>query len=244
MGFDRGNFFSALTGLIVGVVLVAVLPAGADDGDPIYLGQANTAKATTRISVNWGMVVRSFRAGVPAATFKVSSGAPIAVSSSGLVTDLNADLLDGMEASEFAGSIEVDERLSIGESTVLATVTGATLTFACTDDGGGGSTATVTVEATAPDLHLVIRDETTIAASAIYGWGAHNSLATSATAAVTGWDPDMTRQEYLDAWINAPRRPFTIWSPSGGLIEGMLMGLLSDAAPEDCVLTGFLIATG
>ena len=43
---------------------------------------------------------------------------------------------------------------------------------------------------------------------------------------------------------NSPRRPFTIWSPSGGLIEGMLMGLLSDAAPEDYVVTGYLIATG
>ena len=67
MGFDRGHFFSALAGLIVGVMLVAVLPAAADNGDPIYLGQANTAKATTRISINYGMVIRSFRADVPAA---------------------------------------------------------------------------------------------------------------------------------------------------------------------------------
>ena len=94
MGFNRVNFFSALAGMVVGVMLVAVLPAAADDDDPIYLGQANTAKATTRISINYGMVIRSFRADVPAATFKVSSGAPIAVNSTGLVTDLNADLLD------------------------------------------------------------------------------------------------------------------------------------------------------
>jgi len=45
VGFNRGNFFSALAGLVVGVMLVAVLPVGADNGDPIYLGQANTAKA-------------------------------------------------------------------------------------------------------------------------------------------------------------------------------------------------------
>ncbi len=104
MGFNRGHFFSALAGLIVGVMLVAVLPAGADNGDPIYLGQANTAKSTTRISVNYGMVIRSFRADVPAATFKVSSGAPIAVNSTGLVEHLNADLLDGFDAANLIRS--------------------------------------------------------------------------------------------------------------------------------------------
>jgi len=84
-----------LTGAVVATTLAATTPAEAANGDPIYLGQANTAKSTTRISVNYGMVIRSFRAEVPAATFKVSSGAPIAVNSTGLVTDLNADLLDG-----------------------------------------------------------------------------------------------------------------------------------------------------
>ena len=59
MGFGLGYFLSALAGLIVGVMLVAVLPAGADNGDPIYLGQANIAKSTTRISVNYGMVIRA-----------------------------------------------------------------------------------------------------------------------------------------------------------------------------------------
>ncbi len=100
MGFNRGHFFSSLAGLIVGVMLVAVLPAGADNGDPIYLGQANTAKSTTRISVNYGMVIRSFRADVPAATFKVSSGAPIAVNSTTKVSQLNADYVDGRHARE------------------------------------------------------------------------------------------------------------------------------------------------
>ncbi len=95
MGSNRGHFFSALAGGVIAVMLVAVLPAGADNGDPIYLGQANSARATTRVSINYGMVIRSFRADVPAATFKVSSGAPIAVNSTGLVSNLNADLLDG-----------------------------------------------------------------------------------------------------------------------------------------------------
>ena len=104
MGFKPGHFFSALAGLIIGGMLVAVLPAGAGNGDPIYLGQANTAKATTRISVNYGMVIRSFRADVPAATFKVASGAPIAVNSAEWVENLNADLLDGVEAAAFAPS--------------------------------------------------------------------------------------------------------------------------------------------
>ncbi len=100
-GSSRGHFFSALAGLVVGVMLVAVLPAGADNGDPLYLGQANSARATTRVNINYGMVIRSFRADVPAATFKVSSGAPIAVNSTGLVANLNADLLDGDSGASY-----------------------------------------------------------------------------------------------------------------------------------------------
>jgi hypothetical protein len=44
VGFNRGNFLSALAGLIVGVLLISVLPAAAGDGDPVYLGRRTPAR--------------------------------------------------------------------------------------------------------------------------------------------------------------------------------------------------------
>ena len=53
---------------------------------------------------------------------------------------------------------------------------------------------------------------------------------------VAGWDPDRTRQFYIDNNAGLPLGTFTAWSRSGGFIEGKLFGLLSDAGPEDCIL--------
>jgi len=132
VGLNRGNFFSALAGVIVGVMLVAVLPAGADNGDPIYLGQANTAKATTRISINYGIVIRSFRADVPAATFKVSSGAPIAVNSTTRVSQLNADYVDGRHGRELRTTWDWASKDNIADNVEWADSRTATVPF-----GGG-----------------------------------------------------------------------------------------------------------
>ncbi len=99
MGFNRGNFFSALAGLIVGVMVVAVLPAGADDGDNLVLGANNTATQITKVTDRGGVLFRTTRIDTPAARFKVRSGPPIAVNSNVRVPALNADLLDGRHAN-------------------------------------------------------------------------------------------------------------------------------------------------
>jgi hypothetical protein len=102
MGRDRKHFFSALAGVIVGVMLVAVLPAAADDGDRLILGETNTATSPTKVWARRGVLFRASKADTPAATFLVRSGPPIAVGSNAWVKDLNADLLDGRDASMMA----------------------------------------------------------------------------------------------------------------------------------------------
>ena len=44
MGFNRGHFFSALAGLIVGALLIGALPGMAANGDNLVLGEKNTAR--------------------------------------------------------------------------------------------------------------------------------------------------------------------------------------------------------
>ncbi len=49
MGFNRGHFFSALAGLIVGVMLISALPGLAKNGDNMILGQKNNALQPTKL---------------------------------------------------------------------------------------------------------------------------------------------------------------------------------------------------
>jgi len=100
VGFNRGNFFSALAGLIVGVMLVSVLPAAANNGDYLVLGEKNTARRMTQVTTKNGFLFRTTKVGVPAATFEVLSGPPIAVNNTTKVSRLNADYLDGWNARE------------------------------------------------------------------------------------------------------------------------------------------------
>ena len=104
MGIERKHLTGGVIGLVLGVLLVSVIPAAAGNGDPLLLGEKNTARRVTKVTTRAGVVFKSITAGVPAASFQVASGAPIAVNSSVLVENLNSDQLDGMEAAAFAAT--------------------------------------------------------------------------------------------------------------------------------------------
>jgi len=104
MGFSRGHFFSALLGGLVAVIVMAALPAVAANGDKLVLGEKNTARRITKVTTRNGVLFRTTLAGVPAATFEVVSGPPIAVSNPTKITRLNADYLDEWNARELRTS--------------------------------------------------------------------------------------------------------------------------------------------
>jgi hypothetical protein len=87
------------------VALVLVAAGGAATGGNFILGQGNTADQTTQLSsgVTTGPTLSLSNAGgKPAATFSVNSGtAPFSVSNGSRIANLNADLLDGLDASKF-----------------------------------------------------------------------------------------------------------------------------------------------
>jgi len=80
-------------------------------GGNFILGKANSASSTTALTSSAsgaGLSVTSTAAGKPAAAFKVTSGSPpFTVNSATAVSNLNADLLDGISSSGFvpAGNI-------------------------------------------------------------------------------------------------------------------------------------------
>jgi len=103
VGFNRGHFFSALAGLIVGALLIGALPGMAANGDTMLVGQKNNAQRATKLVSKGGLHLNVGKPGNPALTINVVAPAPpMVVNSTGLVTNLNADLLDGMQASAFA----------------------------------------------------------------------------------------------------------------------------------------------
>jgi hypothetical protein len=88
---------SALTALAVGIVLLAALDwaAAAATGRPMVLGRWNQSTHTTTL--------KNTTQG-PALTLKSKKGPALAVNSSKRVKNLNADTLDGKNASELAAS--------------------------------------------------------------------------------------------------------------------------------------------
>ena len=76
MGFDRGHFFSALAGLIVGVMVIAMLPAGAANGDPAIVGAKNTSLNSTKFVSRNSTQLQNTKAGRPALRLIVRDGAP------------------------------------------------------------------------------------------------------------------------------------------------------------------------
>jgi len=91
----RRTSMSVLAGLLMGMLVMAALPSMAANGDPIYLGEKNTARKITKVRTRNGVLFEATVGGVPAATFNVVSGPPIAVNNTTTVEKLSADLLDG-----------------------------------------------------------------------------------------------------------------------------------------------------
>jgi hypothetical protein len=103
---DRwGSLRTALAGGIVGALLVMAVPVMAGVGDPLKLGQANSANAVTRLSgrAATNLLINNTKAGAPAADLRVAPGsAPLRVNSRTRVKNLNADLLDNRTGNFYA----------------------------------------------------------------------------------------------------------------------------------------------
>jgi len=85
------------------LVLLAGIPAIAADGDTMLVGEKNTAVRVTRLNTRGGLRIDNFKPGNPALILNtVGVAPPMEISSTGLVSNLNADLLDGLEATGFA----------------------------------------------------------------------------------------------------------------------------------------------
>jgi len=99
------NLWSALAGAITALILVSAIPVMAGDGEPLMLGERNRSKAVTRVATTGGLKFVNFKVGMPALILEVVGNTPpMRVDSIGKVVNLNADMLDGMDATGFAAS--------------------------------------------------------------------------------------------------------------------------------------------
>jgi len=93
-----------LAAALGGLLLLGTLPVSANAGDPIFLGAFNTAqRSKTTIWANsnqWALRVKQARVGSAALKLETAGGPPMIVNSQAKVTNLNADLLDGVDAGD------------------------------------------------------------------------------------------------------------------------------------------------
>ncbi len=96
---------SGVTALAVGIVLLAALDwaAAAATGNPIILGQFNQAGHTTTIKNNGDGAALDLRA---------TNGPPLKVHSDKRITNLNADQLDGLDASDLRANRNITHQWS------------------------------------------------------------------------------------------------------------------------------------
>ncbi len=100
----RPRLLVAITGLIAGVVIVSPAVAGTGIGALFNLGRANTVNRTTTLTgTTSGRILALANTGTGSAlSLSTRAGqAPMTVTSSTRVAHLNADLLDGLDASAF-----------------------------------------------------------------------------------------------------------------------------------------------
>ena len=88
-------------------LLMAVLPVAAGDGENLVVGEKNSAKTVTRLNTRGGLRIDNFKAGNPALILNVADAgsAPMQVNATGLVGNLNADLLDGLDHTDLAPAV-------------------------------------------------------------------------------------------------------------------------------------------
>lgn len=147
----RGQFRSALTGLVIGVLVMASVPVVAKNGDPLVLGASNKAGRSTWLASRGPSVLKlTNTGGNPALHLKTAAGvAPMTVESDALVQSLNADLLDGRDSGEYADALHfhvigvvdlswADEEIEVPLDP--STVTALDATFTNKDECGDGST--------------------------------------------------------------------------------------------------------
>jgi len=138
-GSNRGHFLSGLAGVMVGIVVMAAIPAVATNGDYMIVGEKNNAQRATKLISKGGLVLNVGKAGNPALTINVVGDTPpLQVNSSSLVANLNADLLDGMEAGAFARAEDVHPFILVlppGYTTTPAYVSNLMLEWQCLADG-------------------------------------------------------------------------------------------------------------
>ncbi|MCB2223542.1 MAG: hypothetical protein KQH83_05130, partial [Actinobacteria bacterium] len=91
----------AVVGALVAAAVIAPPIARAGDGDTFLLGRKNVALHLTKLVAKNGFLVKSTR-GIPLTIEAPDGQPPLAVNSSALVSGLNADLLDGEDATAFA----------------------------------------------------------------------------------------------------------------------------------------------
>jgi hypothetical protein len=91
-----------VTGLVLAALVTGTVAGGTQYGQAIQLGHANTYNGTTVVSGRASAPIVSVRnTGGPALDLRVpATSAPLTVNSSRRVANLNADLLDGVHASD------------------------------------------------------------------------------------------------------------------------------------------------
>jgi hypothetical protein len=169
------------------------------------------------------------------------AAAPYAMQAEEALTAGNADTLDGMHASDFAGEVGIGEVLSVGESIDLVSVSGLTFTFTCSDPSGVGDQVLgeVTVTSGADGTEGVLRDLTTYAA--LQGWKVSwaNELNNGSSALVLSW-----RAEQGQTPGQPSERGRALWFAStlGGSVDGVLTAHVGAPFWDECALSGHLVA--
>src|SRR5215207_650675 len=132
MWVGRATVFVVGLAVILALVLGVATAALGANGDFFKVGKSNFASAVS--------VLDKSGAG-PALRLLVDSGAPMAVNSSARVTNLNADKLDGLDASQLGGLSGVTQ---VEQQGVVDSVDSKTTSATCPDGtvaiGGGGRT--------------------------------------------------------------------------------------------------------
>lgn len=202
-----------LAGFVVGVVLVASLPVGASNGDTLLIGEKNTAVTVTRLNTRGGLRIDNYKAGNPALLLNVAdpSSAPLQVNATGLVDNLNADLLDGMDATDFhTGRTEFFLAMEEGDTETLISHGPLPVEISCEADGDTAHQNSLYVDAAVP----------------YYAFGAARSSGRNNEATWQNWSTNTNTDRFF-------------WAPSTGHAVWLYVGIADeDTAGADCILVG------
>ena len=115
---------SALTGALIAALVVVAVPAegapnGGGPGDPLLLSRVNQAAPMTVLKTNGGFrILAKSPKRPPLMIYSPDSMPPLQVSSKAKVRNLNADLLDGMDSTEFVRDTNLVAAYAGGEQSI------------------------------------------------------------------------------------------------------------------------------